>query len=75
MPQVLLPLKTMSIPEKLEVLERVWASLRNDDRKLDSPAWHEPLLAERKRLHAEGKAKFVAWTEAKKRIRRKVSGH
>jgi Putative addiction module component len=74
MPQVVLPLKAMSVPEKLEVLERVWASLRDDDAKLESPAWHKPLLAERKRLHAEGKAKFVDWTEAKRRIRRRVGG-
>lgn len=74
MAHVLLPLKTMSIPEKLDVIERVWASLRLDDARLESPAWHEPLLAERKRLHTEGKAKFTNWSEAKKRIRRKVSG-
>ena len=72
MTQVSLPLKKMSVPEKLDVIERVWASLRDQDEKLDSPAWHKEMLAERKKLHAEGKAKFSAWSEAKERIRRRV---
>lgn len=72
MVHVVLPLKKMSVSEKLEVIERVWSSLRTDDAQLDSPAWHGPLLEERRRLHADGKAKFVDWTEAKKRTQRKV---
>jgi hypothetical protein len=62
----------MSVPEKLDVIERVWASLRDRDEVLESPAWHKGLLAERKKLHADGKAGFSPWSEAKNRIRRKV---
>ena len=72
MAHVSLPLKTMTVPEKLEVIERVWESLRRVDEKFESPAWHEELLAVRKKLHAEGKTKFSAWSEAKERIRRRV---
>jgi putative addiction module component (TIGR02574 family) len=72
MTQVSLPLQKMSVPEKLDVIERVWASLRDRDEVLESPTWHKSLLAERKKLHAEGKAKFSPWSEAKNRIRRKV---
>lgn len=66
------PLERMSVPEKLALIERVWESLRQQDDKLESPAWHREVLAERKRLQAEGKARFSTWSEAKSRIRRNV---
>ncbi len=72
MTQVSLPLKKMSVPEKLDVIERVWASLRERDQALESPAWHRKVLAARKKLHAAGKAEFSPWPEAKDRIRRSV---
>jgi hypothetical protein len=72
MTQLALPLRKMSVSEKLDVLERVWSSLREQEGKFESPAWHQEILAERRKLHAEGKAKFSSWSEAKERIRRKV---
>ena len=72
MTQLTLPLRKMSVPEKLDVIERVWASLREHEEKLASPVWHREVLAARKKLQAEGKAKFSPWAEAKERIRRKV---
>jgi hypothetical protein len=72
MTQLSLPLQKMSVSEKLDVIERVWASLRDREKTLESPLWHEGLLAERKKLYAEGKTKFSPWTEAKDRIRRRV---
>jgi putative addiction module component (TIGR02574 family) len=62
----------MSVPEKLDVIERVWASLRERDQEFESPAWHRKLLAARKKLHAEGKTKFSPWPEARDRIRQRV---
>jgi hypothetical protein len=72
MTQVSLPLGDMTVPQKLDVIERVWASLRDQDEKVASPAWHRELIAGRKKLHAAGKTTFSDWTEAKERIRRKV---
>ena len=72
MTRLSLPLQKMSVSEKLDIIERVWASLRDRDESLESPSWHEGLLAERKRLYAEGKARFSPWSEAKDRIRRRV---
>ena len=72
MAYVTLPLKKMTVPEKLDVIERVWESLRSDEEKFESPAWHRDVLEARKKLHAEGKARFSPWSEAKERIRRRV---
>ena len=72
MPVINLPLSKMSLSQKMDVLERVWASLSADDSKFESPAWHKDVLEERAKLVKSGKAKFSSWTEAKERIRRRV---
>ena len=72
MAYVTLPLKKMTVPEKLDVIERVWESLRSDEEKFESPEWHRDVLESRKKLHAVGKARFSPWSEAKERIRRRV---
>ena len=38
-----------------------------------SPQWHQDALHEAERLHAEGRATFSDWSEAKDRIRAAVS--
>ena len=74
MAHVTLPLEKMTVAEKLTVIEDVWASLRGEEDRFDSPAWHQDVLLARKKLHAEGKTKFSGWAEAKDRIRKKVRG-
>ena len=64
----------MTVSQKMKIIEQVWESLRQDDDKLVSPAWHAEVLAERRRLVEAGKAKFSPWKEAKERIRRRVRG-
>ena len=64
MAHVTLPLKEMTVREKLEGIERVWESQRGQEEKFESPAWHGELLAARKKMHAEGMARFSAWPEA-----------
>jgi len=59
----------MTVPEKMEVMERVWASLRENDKTLASPAWHKGVLAARKKSQANGDDRFSEWAEAKDRIR------
>jgi hypothetical protein len=76
MASVSLPLKRMTLAQKMEVLEQVWDSVRQEEAQLDSPAWHGEILAERRHLVEEGKAKFSPWNEAKERLRRKIrAGH
>jgi hypothetical protein len=72
MPNVVLPLDSMSVGDKLDVMEKVWASLKESEADLASPEWHGELLAELRALHAEGEAKFSDWADVKRRVRRKV---
>ena len=53
-------------------MEAIWADLSEDEAKFESPAWHEEALADTERLVRKGKAKFIDWDLAKKRIQRSV---
>ena len=61
---IALPFDQMTIAEKLEVMESLWADLSRNPTELPSPDWHGNVLAERKRLADEGKLQFVDWDDA-----------
>lgn len=63
-----LPLDKMSVAEKLEAMETIWASLCSNPAEIPSPEWHEKVLAERKRRLESGAATVSDWSEAKKRL-------
>jgi len=65
--------KQLSKPEKLRLIEALWADLSSDDSDVGSPLWHQDALREAARLHAEGKAIFSDWSAAKERIRLAVA--
>lgn len=67
-----LPLKKMSRVEKLRAMEALWVDLSRDERRFDSPTWHEEALREAERAVESGQAKFSDWDAAKKRLRRKA---
>ncbi|HEY4417371.1 MAG TPA: addiction module protein [Verrucomicrobiae bacterium] len=60
---VTLPLEQMTVAEKLQAMEQLWADLSRTD-NLESPAWHEAVLRER-----SGQSDFVDWETAKKELR------
>jgi hypothetical protein len=64
-----LDLGTMTTVEKLRLMEDLWQNLSADDQKLESPAWHGDVLAERDRLIESGEEKYVDWEIAKKQLR------
>ena len=67
-----LPLKDMTLREKLEALEALWDDLARDARSVESPGWHEEILKERSQRVANGQAGFTDWETAKTGIRRKL---
>ncbi len=68
-----LPLKDMTLQEKLAAMESLWEDLSRAPESIESPGWHQDILDERRERVAEGKARFVDWETAKKDIRNKVS--
>jgi len=68
-----LRLSEMSLPEKLQLMEALWADLSRQGDAYESPDWHREVLEERERLIASGEAKFIDWEQAKADIRKSVS--
>ena len=73
MPISVLPLNEMSVEEKLETMETIWASLSANPEAIEWPAWHEEELRVRESRVASGEARFVDWEKAKEEIRRQTS--
>jgi hypothetical protein len=61
-----LPLEKMTVAEKLQAMEELWADLSRDE-SFESPAWHEKVLKER-----AGQKNFMDWEAAKKQLRARL---
>lgn len=70
-----LPLDNMTLVDKLEAMEALWADLSRKPADLPSPGWHKDILDERRQLVAEGKLKFLDWDTAIADLRKELRGH
>ena len=70
---ITLPLDQMTTAEKLRAMEALWDDLCQHEESLPVHEWQQEILDQRERLIEEGKARFVGWEEAKKRIGKQVS--
>jgi hypothetical protein len=62
-------LETMTLPEKLRLMEALWVNLSRNEAGLESPAWHENVLRERQDRVKSGDATFMDWETAKQQLR------
>lgn len=67
-----IPLKQMSVQEKMLAMEALWDDLCGQAEAELSPEWHGELLAGREQAVAEGQDSFSDWTEAKERLRKQL---
>ncbi len=63
-----LPLDTMSVGEKIQLLEKVWDNLCRESGDVRSPEWHAAILNERRRQIDNGTMTVSSWAEAKVRL-------
>jgi hypothetical protein len=73
MKRVDLPLFKLSVAQKLDLMETLWADLTRDEKNLKSPAWHETVLKDREQAFTAGKVTVSDWEQAKRRIKKRVS--
>jgi len=59
----------MSMAERLQTMEAIWDSLTRDSSKVESPEWHEEVLADRRNKIESGKAEFISIKELKAKHR------
>jgi putative addiction module component (TIGR02574 family) len=55
--------------ERIELSIWLWDSLDEQDREIESPTWHQDILAERARNIDSSKANFLTIEELKDRLR------
>ena len=67
------PLKDMTLQEKLAVMESIWQDLARTPEAIESPARHKDILDERRQRLVESTARFTDWETAKADIRKKLS--
>ena len=65
-------LETMTLPEKLRLMEALWTNLSRPEAGLESPAWHAEVLRERQARVESGEARFVDWETAKQQLRERM---
>lgn len=63
-----LPLKDMSIEDKIRMMEELWTDLTNSGGEFPSPDWHQDVLLLREKRVKEGKEVYKDWEEAKKEL-------
>lgn len=65
-----LPLSTMSVSEKVQLLEQVWDDLCKQSGEIPIPDWHVAILNERQRQIENGTMSVSPWSEAKERLQK-----
>jgi putative addiction module component (TIGR02574 family) len=63
-----LQIEGMTVQEKLQAMEALWESLRQNEADIPVPQWHKDILDARERDVKEGRAKFLDWETAKQEI-------
>jgi len=72
---VVLPLAQMSLDDKLQAMELLWADLSQNPEQVSSPAWHGEALRNRRKQVQHGKASFQSWDAAIGELRSELRGH
>lgn len=69
---VSLPLDSMSVEEKMQIMEIIWDDLCRETDKLCSPKWHKDVLKEREKGLKSGSDKYLDWDTAKDQIKKEI---
>jgi Putative addiction module component len=69
-----LPLGQMSLEDKLEAMELLWADLSATPDRFVSPAWHRDELSRRREQLEQGSASFRPWNDAMTDLKAELRG-
>ena len=65
---ITLPLQTMSVEEKIQVMESIWDDLCDTAGSTLTPDWHGSILMARKAALKDGEDEILDWETAKRKI-------
>jgi len=58
-------INSMSLAQKMHLMEQLWDSMKQNEAPLASPAWHEEVLASRRERYERGELKTLSLDELK----------
>jgi putative addiction module component (TIGR02574 family) len=58
-----LDIEKMTVPERMQTMERIWDSLTKPQHEMESPQWHIDVLDQRKKMIEDGSAEFITLDE------------
>jgi hypothetical protein len=61
-----LPLDSISITEKLQIMEVLWDELSKQSYNIEASNWHQAILMQREQILEDGQSNFLDWFETKK---------
>ena len=64
-----IPLEQMSVEDKLQAIEEIWANLAGTPENIVPPSWHTDVLRGREERISEGRSHFLDIAEAKKAVK------
>ena len=67
-----IPLEQMSVEDKLQAIEEIWADLAGTPGDIPSPSWHADVLRTREQRISEGTSDFLDIAEAKNAVREQL---
>lgn len=70
-----LPLAQMTVDDKLQAMELLWADLSRHPEQVASPAWHGEVLRSRREQVQQGQASFQSWEAAIGELRAELRGN
>jgi putative addiction module component (TIGR02574 family) len=62
-------IESMSVAERLQLMEQLWEALLRESPEPSSPEWHREVLARRKARAESGEAKFLTLEQLRIRLR------
>jgi len=65
-----LQIEQMTVEEKLQTMEAIWADLSRNEARIESPAWHAEALQETASRFNAGKEQCTDWETAKQELRK-----
>ena len=70
---ITVPLKTMTVEEKVNMMEMLWDDLCLQPGGVQSPDWHESVLSERAQPLDLNKEDVIDWHQVKDNINKKLN--
>ena len=70
-----LPLTQMSLEDKVQAMELLWAELSKTPEQVASPAWHREELHSRRQQIQDGTASFQNWASAMAELKAELRGY